>query len=389
MIHGLALLTLLLVMSTQLYAANAIDILTPEPGVRLFDETVWLVASTTAGQKDMIALVKNKSGVKEVKGKVLKKDKAFAFHALINLEDGLNEVTVAEKSLSVLYMSKQRQAGKSTEKEEAFQEYLPYFFHMPQKETRCAECHAMDAIKKGPKPNCSECHREITAVEYLHGPLGEGACFACHDPDSIPVSFATFTPGLGGEAELCFSCHKERGIKEVGKKFLHGPVEKGKCTVCHDPHGSAFRFQLPVEGKRVCYVCHEEKEKAAGKIVHKPILSKGCTFCHEPHSSDNRGHLWEVEQSLCSKAECHPEFAKITEHHPIRNHPVSGKFGPERNLTCSGCHNPHSSDFPSLLPKERSSLCSKCHEDIRFFRSSDRGLPWNPSQNGSRRPGRR
>jgi predicted CXXCH cytochrome family protein len=375
--HGMALLLLLFVMPTQVCVADEINILTPEHGIRVNDQTVWLVALTTPEPIDMVALLKNKGTVKKIKGKVLKKDEAFAFHALLSLETGLNEVTVRGKSLSIFYRPRYRLVDKSTGKEKVFQDYPRYFFHTPKKEARCSQCHAMDRIRAQPKPDCSQCHGELTSVKYLHGPLGGGVCFVCHDPDSAPSSFA---PRFDGGRELCFGCHDEakKNFEKIQRKetYFHCAVRDFPCTTCHNPHGSPFQFQLPVEEKRMCYLCHEEKEIAGGKFVHQVLESEGCVACHDSHTSNYKGHLADAEQALCSQAECHPQFAKITEGHPIQTHPVTGMFGPERRLSCSGCHDPHSSDFPFLLPGEKHSFCAKCHDDMRFLLDSDRALSW-------------
>ena len=49
---------------------------------------------------------------------------------------------------------------------------------------------------------------------------------------------------------LCLNCHGKDKLgnpplknisKELkGKKYLHGPIKEGKCTPCHDPHGSNY-----------------------------------------------------------------------------------------------------------------------------------------------------
>ncbi len=361
MIHGLASFLLLLIVSTQAHAANEINILTPEDGTRINDQTVWLVASTTVDMSGMVARLKNKQTTKKIAGEVFKKDKVVAFHALLSLEAGLNEVTIGEKSLSIFYRPSNLPTEKSTRKREVLQVYPPYFFHNPQKEATCAQCH--DSVKAESKPDCLQCHGELTSEKYLHGPLGGGACVVCHDPESAPTKFS---PRFGGKGELCFSCHKEKNVKQLSLRYFHGPVGVEECTACHDPHGSPFRFQLVEEEKCLCYICHDQKRITNGKIVHGAIQQpKGCCGCHDSHASDCEAHVLDFGNALCSKAECHPRFAEITEDHPVLGHPVTGKFGPERSLSCSSCHDPHSSDFRFLLPAERHSFCSKCHDDER------------------------
>lgn len=366
MTSGLVSFILLLIMVTPAYADTIVTILTPENGTRVTDQTVWLVMSTPVDPKGMTVVLKNKDMVRRIKGKVIKKERTFVFHALLSLDAGLNEVTVGEKSLSIFYGPRYESAHTSRGNKEIAQKYVPYFFHRPQREARCSQCHSMDSITAGSEAvsqtNCIRCHAELTAVKYLHGPLGGGACLVCHDPASTPSKFA---PKFEGKGELCFGCHQQRNVKQLEKMYFHGPVGADECTVCHDPHGSSSRRQLVKNKKTLCYLCHDKHRLIGGKVVHKAIKLHGCIVCHDPHSSNYTAHLLDAEKALCSKAECHPRFGKIEGDHPIVKHPIMGKrdpLRPEREFGCSSCHNPHSSDFHLLLPAEGYTLCAKCHK---------------------------
>ena len=370
-IRCLASLILLLVLSTQAYAENGITFMTPEHGKRVDHRTAWLVVSTNAATEDMAAVLKNKDTVKRIDGEAFEGDEAFVFHALLSLETGLNEVTLGGESFSIFYSPRYGSADKARDKKEAFHNYPPYSFHIPEKEESCSDCHGFDGT-------CLDCHAELLTAKQIHGPvgaalagLGGGACVVCHDAQSAP---SRFVPKFGGKGELCLGCHEEMKRSQLGRKYFHGPVGVGQCTACHDPHGSPLRYQLPEKGERLCFLCHDEKRFISGKNVHGAVHRKrpgmkswGCDACHNPHASDHRLHLLADEKELCNIPECHLEVCLITEDHPVRNHPVSGKFGPERSLTCSSCHNPHSSDFPFRLPGSKFSICCDCHEDMGMY----------------------
>jgi predicted CXXCH cytochrome family protein len=362
-IRGLTSFMLFLILFTPAYAANEVVILAPEHETRVVDQTVWLVVSRAGGLKDITVVLKNKDTVKKIEGK----DYKDVFHALLNLEPGLNEITIGEKTLFLSCSPKYGPAYTPTGSKKGFQKYPPYLFHTPEKERNCSWCHkGMDIVEADSKalsqPDCVKCHAELlTSARYLHGPLGGKACFVCHDPASTPSKFA---PRFGGKGKLCFGCHQELSEKQSRKRYFHGPVGADECVACHDPHGSRFRYQLVEKGKPLCYLCHDQKRFVGGKIIHAVVQYDGCAACHDPHASDYKAQLIDAERALCAKAECHPRFKGLTRGHPTTEHPLMGvrdPFRPEREFSCSSCHNPHASDFSFLLPGVGYSVCSKCH----------------------------
>jgi len=106
-----------------------------------------------------------------------------------------------------------------------------------------------------------------------HGPFAAKLCDACHEAGSnelvMPVE------------ELCLNCH----VLNLKKKKIHGPVASGGCRVCHNPHGSQYKYFLMDESVKFCFYCHK-KEDVLKREVHKQTTEQ-CTTCHSAHSADN------------------------------------------------------------------------------------------------------
>jgi predicted CXXCH cytochrome family protein len=146
-------------------------------------------------------------------------------------------------------------------------------------------------------------------------------CSGCHTSHFAPVR------GLirGAEKDVCLTCHGQDKLGEPPlrniakemekKKLLHGPIQKGRCTPCHEPHGSAnYRllkgnYPQPLyipyreDSYTFCLGCHDKNllkfadttvytKFRNGKrnlhYVHVANKTKGrtCRLCHDVHASD-------------------------------------------------------------------------------------------------------
>ncbi len=153
---------------------------------------------------------------------------------------------------------------------------------------------------------------------------------------------------------MCDFCHI--GKTDRGGLFLHEPVAEGRCTECHDPHGSRVRTMLRAPGGgALCLTCHETVTK--GSHPHTPLAEKNCIACHRPHSSIHPHLLVETGRDLCLR--CHEPFlpAVSAGHKPAFVHePAAGD--------CLQCHHHHASDHPAMLLQPPLELCRSCHEDV-------------------------
>jgi len=171
------------------------------------------------------------------------------------------------------------------------------------------------------KVDCLECHKDKMKGKVVH-PAAQMGCDSCHtgvDASSIPHKF-TGTKGLKADApSLCYDCHSK---DEFTKKIQHAPVAGGMCLTCHDPHSSSNEALLSAKVPDLCKQCHED------------IFKK-------PHVVINM---------------------------PPGNHPLTGRWDPNRNgksFNCLSCHVPHSSAWGKLFRYDAANakgLCKYCHE---------------------------
>ncbi len=256
--------------------------------------------------------------------------------------------------------------------------------HAPVKEGDCLACHNphgsanryLLSVSDDQTELCLGCHDGAPFKQkYVHGPVGAGDCTACHLPHESGEK------GLLKKAsrELCLTCHDDFAKAMQTATRVHPPVLTKPCTACHDPHSSANPFVLKAKMPDLCIGCHVTigKKLASVKIVHKPLMEgKGCGNCHATHFAKAKGLLAGDEKSLCLG--CHN--ADTVGAPPLRNiakEVAAGKslHGPIQKNRCSGCHDPHGSDFPSLLTGNYPSslyapytegtydLCLKCHDN--------------------------
>ncbi len=255
--------------------------------------------------------------------------------------------------------------------------------HAPVATGSCSSCHdphgtVAKTLLKGPVNSlCLSCHDDIknlmSTSKVIHPPIEVSGCTSCHDPHSSN----NLNLGVRKMPELCFECHKTIESQLVKVKRLHKPLtqERG-CGACHSPHASNFKKLLPVDEKTLCLGCHGDNKLAPlkniadelkGKTqIHGPIAQGRCTGCHDPHGTDNFRLLTapypatyyapytEGAYALCLK--CHEKnllrFADTTIYTKFRNgnrnlhyvHVVNNLKG----RSCRACHEPHAANGPKL-----------------------------------------
>lgn len=210
-------------------------------------------------------------------------------------------------------------------------------------------------VKEG-QAVCMMCHDDKKEGKYVHNPVEQQECVACHNPHGGNNRYFI---NSAREADTCFQCHENN---KMSKKHLHGPVGVGECASCHNPHASDNKYQLRQPRETICFACHSDKAELMKKdSVHKPLKSgDSCLACHDPHNSDAAFHLNAPTQpDLCFR--CHekqnPALVDMAKNAKYKHRPVA-------DGNCGSCHNPHDSKFGKLLRSDEKVVCFECHKGI-------------------------
>ena len=163
-------------------------------------------------------------------------------------------------------------------------------------------------------------------------------------------------PALALAAACTVQAKKSESEAPLPYKFPHGlHVEASvPCLDCHSPHAGHDKLLVRPSETATCVQCHDRREFNR-KTVHA-ALEEGCTTCHDVHDRDMLALRGAAINDKC--ADCH-DAAKT------HAHPTSPEKRDPRTrgpLTCTGCHEPHSSDFEKMLTHvQKRDLCVQCH----------------------------
>lgn len=111
----------------------------------------------------------------------------------------------------------------------------------------------------------------------LHEPYKARECESCHNT-------ADMTKLNEVQPALCYMCHSDFSEQYA---HLHGPVEGGFCTECHNPHIAKNKKLLENNGQDLCLKCHY-KEDVLRNEMHDGIGETDCAECHNPHGGEDK-----------------------------------------------------------------------------------------------------
>ncbi|PLX18531.1 MAG: hypothetical protein C0599_12170 [Salinivirgaceae bacterium] len=178
-----------------------------------------------------------------------------------------------------------------------------------------------------------------------HVPFAEDACNSCHDQNNMGGYVAK-------QPDLCYQCHDDFG---EAKEYLHGPVQGGYCSNCHQPHKSKHEKLLVMESDALCLECHEQSNIESVDF-HADLESFGCTDCHDPHGGSSRKFM-----AIGSCVNCHGSFA---DEYKFVHGPVAAGY-------CNTCHSVHSGGEGVALRRQGQQLCLYCHDKGQVMKNEN------------------
>jgi predicted CXXCH cytochrome family protein len=240
-----------------------------------------------------------------------------------------------------------------------------YLSRIPARE-RCLKCHA-------------DFGKSLNEAKVVHAPVQLNQCYSCHNPHgaALPNLVTKKMP------DLCIYCHKKVGEKMVNAKVPHKPLlQEGGCGTCHSAHFANSKGLLAADEMTVCLNCHGKdnlgtpplknikREISSRKYLHGPLLKGQCKACHDPHGSNYfrmlRGsyprELYvpykEGEYSACLG--CHDKnllrFEETSLYTKFRNGKRNLHYvhvsNTRKGRSCRICHEPHASDGLRLINKK-------------------------------------
>ncbi|QXE85639.1 cytochrome c3 family protein [Geomonas nitrogeniifigens] len=229
---------------------------------------------------------------------------------------------------------------------------------------------------------CLNCHADfgtrMRQATVVHPPVAKDTCTACHDPHGSPYQMFV----KNKLPDLCTGCHKNVGKVVALAKVPHKPMlQEGGCPNCHSSHYGKAKGMLLADQKALCLGCHGTdtlgtpplkniSRQIEGKpFLHGPLQKGDCRACHDPHGSNYfrllKGNYPEdlyfsyKDGAYDACLRCHERnllrFPETTIYTKFRNgnrnlhylHVVARK-----GRTCRICHEPHASDGVKLINKE-------------------------------------
>ena len=189
--------------------------------------------------------------------------------------------------------------------------------HGPVAQKKCQACHKYEDPREHrfkrlaePDQGCTQCH-DMKHKTVVHAARQRAAAPSAMILTARPTKECWWASPTQG---LCLSCHKPEDYSK--KKFVHGPVSSGACTVCHEAHSAAQPKLLKDSSRNLCISCHKEMVPKPGedRSIHAPVRDN-CMACHDPHASNLKYELKQAAPNLCLS--CHKNLKESLATSPV------------------------------------------------------------------------
>lgn len=194
----------------------------------------------------------------------------------------------------------------------------------------------------------------------------------------VPAREIEKLPRPGASSLVCLSCHdgaiaRNMDYRSEGKyegKSTGGAGSAYDPLAGHEPpaylsgdHPSGITYDPPGAGLAGITAARKKGVRLFGAQEDQVE----CASCHNPHTTDHPSLLYKPLNQLC--AACHA--GRADGRHLMAgfgfadDHPVSGKPDPLRkgkDLSCATCHAPHGSDVIVPAKQAPANFCERCHE---------------------------
>ncbi|MCC6680321.1 MAG: hypothetical protein IT445_05400 [Phycisphaeraceae bacterium] len=227
------------------------------------------------------------------------------------------------------------------------------WYHKPYIDRQCFDCHDREGTYQAPQSGaltCRRCHEgyfKIEPYDWVHGPVNNGNCSLCHQAHKSPHE------GLLTDAQpqLCFNCHDPGFIRTDP---LHATLgDDPQCSDCHDPHAAGNRLLLAD-----ARTWQRRDAIRRVDVSEHPAWDKAdCARCHDV---DSGNQVRQQVDQVC--LECHGPLTQETRYATLHEPVAQGQ--------CTTCHTPHRSTRPHLIKPQAEQLCYNCHDPAQLRNST-------------------
>ena len=236
------------------------------------------------------------------------------------------------------------------------------------------EEEAVPELSRKGADDCLRCHGDDKLMAIFRTPHGSRVdprspftglqCEACHGPGSLhiksqrrgdgdilpPVVFGadTVTP-VAVQNEACLQCHESDS--RIGWKGSVHERNELSCSHCHEVHAAHDSVLNESQQAERCFTCHlKQRAETFRAYTHgQRFDALSCSDCHNPHSSPGPHLLVKATvNQTCYLCHANLRGPFLWEHAPVAEN-------------CTFCHTPHGSAIRALLNKQSPLLCQRCH----------------------------